>query len=152
MSFCKAVAMLVRLKIWSDKPSILGTDLTRASDAFVAWAGEGVSGSSRGAWVALFCRASIVADCGGVFSPSMLCCGLLTVGRTMGVRLGPGTGVGSSLSAGLDSTASRILAGVEGLAALSDDFVGDCGLCGLPFSRSILRSRTVPVCNDCIRR
>jgi hypothetical protein len=35
----------------------------------------------------IFCNASIVADCGGVFSPRILFCGLLAEGRITGVKL-----------------------------------------------------------------
>lgn len=54
------------------------------------------NGASR-SLLAMVCRASIVADCGGVFSPSMLCGGRRSEGLTWGnSRLGvsrPGVGV-----------------------------------------------------------
>lgn len=71
----------------------------------------------------------MVADWGGVFSPRMLCwCGLRTVGRMMGVVLGPGRGLVtrdfSSLSSGLESmNGSRLwlLLGVDGLSVFSGE-------------------------------
>lgn len=99
----------------------------------------------------IFCSASIVADCGGVFSPRMLCV-CLRIGRLTGVRL-VDTGVEVeervfSWSADLDSVFSSLpFTGVEGLLPFS----GDLGVESREPSMSILRSRTLPGCNDCIR-
>ena len=95
-----------------------------------------------------------MADCGGVFSPRMLCCGRLTDGRTIGVREVPDVGVAvllrGSLSIGLESEMkSRDLMGVDGLVCFSGDF-GDEDECWPSMSR--LRSRTEPGCSDCMRR
>ena len=122
--------------------------------------GGGVSTSRRGGG-AIFCRANIVADCGGVFSPRILCWVLrVTQGRTAGLRLmGIGVGVvgrGCSFSAGLDSfsgSRSRFRCGVLGLECFSGDPLG-VGLIESPRAPSImrLRSRTVlPGPRDCIR-
>ncbi|KAK0723234.1 hypothetical protein B0T26DRAFT_705854 [Lasiosphaeria miniovina] len=124
---------------------------------------RGVSGSlgaGRGlgvlrVWVLMFWSASIVADCGGVFSPRMLWCGRRTVGRMMGVRLGPSLGVATmafSSRSSLDSTkGSRPLEGVEGLS----NFSGDLGVEmaeSRPPSIMRLRSLTEVGCRDCMRR
>ena len=97
----------------------------------------------------------MVADWGGVFSPRMLCGARRTVGRIIGVRLGPGTGEGtivlSSLSL-LDSVnGSRPLTvdGVDGLSIFSGDRgVGD----SRPLSIMKLRSLTEAGWRDCRRR
>lgn len=90
--------------------------------------------------------ASMVADCGGGFSPKILCCCLLIAGRTTGVWLVTEDGVVASLSVGLESTKLSLLLsaklsllesaklslllapGVEGRVVRSGDFVGDGGL------------------------
>lgn len=166
ISFCSAVAMLVSATIWPDRApaSWSGADLGAAVEPFVtsdsaeaAGGGGGVClcvSASLGAGAGMFCSASIVADCGGVFSPRMLCdSGRRTTGRTMGVRLGPGTKLPrwESLSGDVeeenDSRESRCRIGVVGRV----DFSGDSGEEGTP---SIMkpRSRTLGLWRDCIRR
>jgi hypothetical protein len=137
--------MLVRLRIWFDIASNVGGTRTSAVDPFVTFdRGESTS------LLAIFCKASIVADCGGVFSPSMLCGGLLNDGRIVGVsRLGVSRPLGVedlerlvSFSGDLPSCPSSLyVCGVVGLG-----FSGDLGaLSDEPPSIILLKSLTVPV-------
>lgn len=89
----------------------------------------------------MLCKACIVDDCGGVFSPRMLCDRgrRRAVGRTIGVQLGPGTGVEQAESLTGDRESVDVDVGVVGLL---DD----------PPSIIKLKSRTEPGCSDCIRR
>jgi hypothetical protein len=100
-------------------------DFARAVELFVTFAsglGDSVGGGSLvDALDGMFCKASIVADWGGVFSPRMLWCGLRTVGRTTGVKL-EDSDVGVSLSTDLARSFSRPRIGVEGLEL---NFSGD---------------------------
>lgn len=115
--------------------------------------------ASRDDTEGMFCNASIVADWGGVFSPRMLCGGLLAEGRATEGKLGMGVGVPGavfSFSADLDSLSwSLPRVGVDGLADLS--FSGDPRGVELAESRSLepsiirLRSLTLPGWSDCIR-
>ncbi len=146
--------MLVRLRIWFDIASNVCGVRTRAVEPLVTF-DRGLSLSL----VDMFCRASIVADWGGVFSPSMLCGSLRRDGRKVGVSLPAGVCVGVgvderfvSFSGDFASTrANSLLAyGVEGrFDVFSGDLVGDADKD--PPSRKLLRSLTFPVCKDCIR-
>jgi hypothetical protein len=108
--------------------------------------------------VGIDCKASMVADCGGVFSPRILCGGRRKDGRRVGVSLDAGVAVGvvvaerlESFSGDLNSTARSLLPyGDAGrLNVLSGDLDGD-EASELP-SMKLLRSLTLPVCKDCIR-
>jgi hypothetical protein len=83
----------------------------------------------------------------------MLCCGRRTVGRIIGVKLGPGTGEGttdlSSLSILGSAYGSRPLEGVDGLSIFSGERgAGD----SRPLSIIKLRSLTDAGWRDCRRR
>jgi hypothetical protein len=72
----------------------------------------------------MLCKASIVADCGGVFSPRILWGGRRTEGRTTGVILLPiGVGVPGALSLSTDFSLSfsRPRVGVDGRLNFSGD-------------------------------
>jgi hypothetical protein len=77
ISFCRVVAILVRVRICIERLSSDWGSLTMAVEPFVMFA-RGVSGSFGVEvvlivfWVLMVCSAIIVADCGGVFSPRML--------------------------------------------------------------------------------
>ena len=74
ISFCSDVAMFVRVRIWFERVSSCCGDLAVAVEPLVTLA-RGLSVSrSRGEsfGVDIVWSASIVADCGGVFSPRML--------------------------------------------------------------------------------
>lgn len=138
---------------------------TSAVDPFVTF-----DKAASASLLTMFCRASIVADCGGVFSPRMLCGGLLNDGLSVGVsRLGGswwGVGVEQRLeSFSGDDASSR---STERRESFSGDFSGDlpsrkkslfeCGVEGRteafsgdlepnvePPSRKLLKSLTLPV-------
>tara|TARA_R110002060_G_scaffold25853_2_gene35395 strand:- start:396 stop:833 length:438 start_codon:yes stop_codon:yes gene_type:complete len=145
--------MLVRLKIWFEIASKVCGVRTSAVEPFVTF-DRGASTSL----VAMFWRASIVADCGGVFSPRILCGGRLKDGRTVSSRFGvsrPGVGVTDrleSFSGGLSadfsgdlgsSTKSLFECGVAGRPEL---FSGDRGVLNVePPSKKLLKSLTFPV-------
>lgn len=111
---------------------------------------------------AIVCKASIVADGGGVFSPNILCGCLLREGRTLIMsRVGvsrPGVGVvdlgvssfSGDFSGDTPSKKKSLLpCGVEGRF---EDFSGELGDDNAePLSKKLLRSRTLPVCKDCMR-
>lgn len=147
MSFCNAVAMLVRLSIWLDKDSRPGGIRVRAVDPLVTVC-SGAS-ASLAACAGILCSACMVADCGGAFSPNIFCGGLRTMGRIIGVKLGPRVG-DAFLSFGSCSRLVRsimgsvVLDGVEGRSGFSGDLVGDAGLECCPFSKSRPKSRTEP--------
>jgi hypothetical protein len=90
---------------------------------------------------AIVCRASIVADWGGVFSPSMLCGGLLSDGRTVGVSR---PGVSRLIGVGVPARAVSFSGEVCGVAGRL--FSGDLGVPNEdPPSRKLLKSLTCPV-------
>lgn len=67
ISFCRLVQILVRLRIWLEIASKFPVR-TNAVDPLVTL-DRGFSVSLVG----IDCRANMVADCGGAFSPKMLC-------------------------------------------------------------------------------
>ena len=152
ISFCKLVAMLVRLRIWLEIPSNVGGTRTSAVDPFVTFARD-VSGSLA----AMVCSANIVADGGGAFSPRMLCGGRRNDGLTCGIAelgvsrpVGVGVPARVTLSFSGDFGASKSL-DRRGLDCLVGLLSGDRGVIGPdPFSRRLLISLTLPVCSDCI--
>lgn len=155
--------MLVRVRSWFERYSeeragcfIMGVEL------FVTFArGGSASRPSRDDDTeGMFCNANIVADCGGVFSPSMLRVGLLAEARIAELIVdGAGVGVPGavfSFSADLDSLSFSLLrTGVDGLGYLS--FSGEPRGVELAESLSLdpsiikLRSLTLPGWRDCIR-
>lgn len=155
ISFCRAVAILVKLMIWLERLSSACGARTRAVESFVTFA-RGVDSRSlcECVGVDIFCNANMVADCGGVFSPRILCWARRAVGRTIGVMLGPGVMVMafSSFSSDLGSKKGSFRDarnGVDGLLDLSGDLDEDDDC---PDSSIKLRSRTLPGCSDCMRR
>ena len=96
-----------------------------------------------------------MADCGGVFSPSMLCGAFLRDGRTdresLGLESGVRVGVVKrSFSGDRPSIMKSLLIG--GVDSRCGFFSGDLGVPKLdPPSRKLLRSRTFPVWRDCMR-
>jgi hypothetical protein len=147
--------MLVRLRIWFEIASKVCGARTSAFDPFVTF-DNGASVSL----LAICCNANIVADCGGVFSPRILCGGLLKEGLKEGVsRTGvsrPGVGVearlpslsgdfSGDLSGDLPSEKKSLaVCGVTGLFVLfSGEGVGDPKV-EAP-SRKLIKSRTFPV-------
>ena len=106
-----------------------------------------------------------MADWGGVFSPSMLCGGLLKEGLIFdmslfaGSRLGVGVAdrlvvsfsgdLSGDFSGGFASNMKSLKCGLDGRV---ECFSGDFGeLFNEPPSRKLLKSLTCPVCRDCIR-
>jgi hypothetical protein len=136
--------MLVRLRIWFEIASNVWGVRTNAVEPLVTFV-RGLSVSL----VDIECRASMVADWGGVFSPSILCGGLRRDGRKVGVSLPAvaevGVGVTErpvSFSGDFASIAKSLL--VYGLVGrffsgdLSGDLEGDAGID--PPSRKLLRT------------
>jgi hypothetical protein len=130
------------------------------ADAPLVMLESGGSESLRADCCGMACNASMVDDCGGAFSPRMLCCvGRRTVGRTIGVKLGPGVGVeladsisqDERVSSGLSLDEAAVEVGVDGRLYLSWERVGEELGLGAPSSIR-LRSRTEPGCIDCRRR
>jgi hypothetical protein len=102
--------------------------------------------------------ASIVADCGGVFSPSMLCGGLRRDGRKVDISLPIDAEVGVGVAERLPSFSGDFASGVQSLLVYGD--VGRCAVFSGDLdgeadkdapSMKLLRSLTLPVCNDCMR-
>lgn len=147
--------MLVRLRIWFEIASNVCGVRTSALDPFVTFDNGAGGSTSR---LAICCNANIVADCGGVFSPRMLCGGLLKEGLSVGMsRIGvsrPGAGVEAQLPSfsgdlsgdfSNDFTSEKkslFVCGVDG-RAFSGDGVGEPNV--EPPSIKLLKSRTFPV-------
>ncbi len=103
-------------------------------------------------------RASIVADWGGVFSPSILCGGLLRDGRKVGMSLPIEAEVGVGVAERLFSFSGEFASSVQSLFVYGD--VGRCAVFSGDLdgeadkdapSMKLLRSLTLPVCIDCMR-
>lgn len=120
--------MFVKLRSWIDKPSRELWGFSGAVAPFVTF--DRGSPSLREDWEDMLCRASIVDEGGGVFSPRMLWVAWRRgAGRTIGVKLGPGAD-------GAEEATDSV--GVQGRLE--------------PCSIIQLRSRTLPGCSDCMRR
>lgn len=165
ISFCRFVQMLVRLRIWFEMASKFPVR-TKAVDPLLAL-DIGVSNSRVG----IDCRANIVADCGGVFSPRILCwCDLRKDGLIEDIGVDEGEsrpfsrfeGVGvpwrlAVFSGGASKRNSLLKRGVEGRLYFSGElgFSGDGYFSGdwgdddnrVPLSIKLLRSLTL----DCMR-
>jgi hypothetical protein len=157
ISFCKAVAMFVKVIICSERLSPAVCDFTMAVELFVTVAkgfGDSEAGDSLDDTEGIFCNASIVADCGGVFSIRMLWWGRRAEGRTTGVELiGVCVGVPGtfSLSADFSLSFSRPRTGVEGRVNFSSG-LGELIESRRRESSSIkLMSFTLEGCKDCMR-
>lgn len=104
-----------------------------------------------------------MADCGGVFSPRILCGGRLKDGRTVSSRFGvsrPGVGVTDRL----ESFSGDLSGDFSGDLGSSTKSLFECGVAGRPVfsgdrgvlnveppSKKLLKSLTFPVCRDCMR-
>lgn len=117
--------MLVKVRIWFERLSIAIGGLAAAVELFVISA-KGLGTSTAGVASldeidGMSRSASIVADCGGVFSPRMLLAGRLIEERSTGVRLIDIGVTVVSLSTDFSQSFSRPRIGVEGRVVFSGD-------------------------------